>query len=301
MINNIIAYTDILKYYRKQRDPIYFSALALKQMKGERILSYSQEILKFISYRETNNPLELYSKRCEFLNKLQEKFEREKKYSVSSYMDIKSIDRGSYNLALLLSFITTNHRFEILDKLVEFIKLDQTKSHNVLSVGVGTGYEIKLIYDCLKNSEIMAFDNSTEAIDYSKELLSFFNYPTNCLKSELFPLEKEANLDKYIEKFDKVIICELLEHLEHPVRALLNLKQVLAPKGKMFLTMAINIAQEDHIYLYSNIRQARDQVVRCGFNIISETISPVVFLPFCEKDRKNVFKRGNYICSVSKE
>lgn len=301
MNNNLITYPDLIQYYKKNGDPIYFSAITLKKMKEERIFPFAQEICDFINYRGVEKPLESYSKRCAFLNKLQENFEIKNSYEVSSYNDIKPIERESYNLALLLSFLTTNHRFEILDSFTKFLKLDQKEPCTLLFIGIGTGYEVKLAYDYLNNCEIKAYDSSLESIEYSKDLLAFFNCPLHCLCSDSFPLEAKESLDVYNEKYDKIIICELLEHLEQPNLALLNLKKFLAPKGKMYLTMAINIAQEDHIYHYSKISQARNQVMFCGYKIISELISPVAFLPFSEKDREKIFKRGNYICVVSKE
>ena len=296
----MVNYSDLFNYYKKEDKAIYLSSLTLNKMKGEKVLPFAKEIIAFINHRNIKNPLELYSKRVRELEVLQRNFETRKKYDASSYTEVKIVDSEIYNLSLLLSFITTHHRFEILEKLLDFIKLKSHTSLDWLFIGVGTGYEVKLAYDYVKDLELSAFDISSEAANYAKDLLSFFGYPATSIKSELFPMELDKGIEEHENKYGKIILCEVLEHLEYPDKALSNLKKALHPKGKMFLTMAINIAQEDHIFHYSTIEQARQQVVLHGFNIVSECITPVVIFPFEEKDREEIFKKGNYICTVEK-
>ncbi len=95
-------------------------------------------------------------------------------------------------------------------------------------------------------------------------------------------------------------MCEVLEHLERPETALLNLRRVLHPRGTMYLTMAINIAQEDHVFLYTSVGQARQQVLDAGFKIIREWATPVTMSPLISAaDRENL-RKGNYVCIVQK-
>jgi len=64
--------------------------------------------------------------------------------------------------------------------------------------------------------------------------------------------------------------------------------------------VSINIAQEDHVYLYRNVEEVRTQVQGAGLRILRERITPVIVMPFREKDRETMFTKGNYICFLGK-
>ena len=149
---------------------------------------------------------------------------------------------------MLLSFIISVNRFEILERLINFIRLQIEGPKELLAIGIGSGYELKKCYDYLKIGILEALINQ---------------------------------LSQLIMQVIYVLILTI---------------QITA----IFLTMAINIAQEDHIFLYSSIKQARKQVLDSGLIIIGELVTPQVILPFSEKDRENVFEKGNYICVAKK-
>lgn len=298
--NIVLTYADLFDYYRKQDPTLFLSLQALRVMKGEAVLPYAEEILGFLAHRGGQDPLRLYAERSKELIGLQRQFEETGKYPASRYGEVQPVDRERYNASLLLSFITTHHRFEILQQLVHFLKDPEAAPKRLLAIGAGTGYEIKLAYNHLRDWEVVAFDRSRESVQYAAGLLSFFGYSAECLRCEEFPLERGDDLEKYKDSFGKVILCEILEHLEDPEAAVARLHRVLHPQGKMFLTMAVNIAQEDHLYLYSTISQARSQVARHGWKIVHELATPVVVLPFAEEERDRVFKKGNYICVAEK-
>jgi 2-polyprenyl-3-methyl-5-hydroxy-6-metoxy-1,4-benzoquinol methylase len=116
------------------------------------------------------------------------------------------------------------------------------------------------------------------------------------LRQELFPLDNSGRVAAYRGRFGKIILCELLEHLDDPKLALEAARNVISQDGLLFCTMAVNIAQEDHVYLYASAEQARTQVLESGFDIVEELVAPVVILPFAESARARLFKKGNYIC-----
>ncbi len=296
----MLTYAQLAEYLKAHDPPSYYAFVALQKMKAEKLPPYVDDILMILNYRRHFDAWSKYLLRCEGLRKLQVEFEKTGKYPAASYEEVQSIDDDQYKLALLVSFISTNHRFEILENLADFLTLPCEAPRSLLSVGYGTGYELKLAYDRLPDWEIHAFDNSLSSFRYASELLSLFNYPATGLRQSLFPLETSDGLDDYQNKFGKILVCELLEHLERPQSALTNLKFALHEKGLMFLTMAINIAQEDHVFLYRTQNQAREQVLKCGFRIVKELVSPVTVVPFSDRHRERVFRKGNYIAVVQR-
>ncbi len=260
------------------------------------MLPVASDILRFITHHYRGDVLAIYAKRVEGLRLLQKEFERTGGYSARSYAEVKPVDDEMYKLALLLSFICTNHRFEILKELERFLHESRGGTRRLLSIGYGTGYELKLAWEALPGWIIEAFDNAEESLSYAKDLLGFFKCGPMTLRTEYFPLETIDGHDQYRGAFGKIVACELLEHLENPVDALKNLREVLHEKGQIFLTMAINIAQEDHVFLYGSPQQAREQVLECGYRIVRDALSPAVALPFEEGKREKIFRKGNYIC-----
>jgi len=293
---SLLTYSDLEEYYDQHDLILWMSLAAVHKMKGARVRTLGDEILSFVSHRGPPDPFQRYLKRVQALQSLQETFEKTGSYAASRYVDVRAAELEDYNLALLLSFVVANHRFEILERLIEFLDSPTLAPRRLLSVGFGTGYELKLAQDRCPSWELVAFDRSAEAAGYASDLLRHFGCDTSCLRLDTFPLETDDGIESYEHRYGKVVLCEVLEHLEQPAHAIRNLARALAPGGHMFLTMAINLAQEDHIYLYRSIDEAREQVTAQGLEIEREWITPVTVRSFEEGDRAKIFRKGNFIC-----
>jgi SAM-dependent methyltransferase len=295
-INDILSYEALAEYFRESDAPSYYGLTAVQRMHGEAIKPYVNDIFSFLSHRGTACAVEKYVARVGRLRRLQVEFEKTGRYIAASSKHVQPIDSEQYKLALLISFICTSHRFDILRSLVSFLRTHCRAPKELLSVGYGTGYELKLAFDEAPGWRIVAFDSSPESYEYASELLRFFGHPIDCLHKDVFSFECREGVVAHRERFGKVILCELLEHLDDPESALRTMRNILHRDGLLFCTMAVNIAQEDHVYLYRSAEQARTQVLECGFEIVEETLAPVVILPFSEAKRAQLFKKGNYIC-----
>jgi SAM-dependent methyltransferase len=294
----MLNYHSFGEYLKKNDGASFFGLRALRKMRGDAVIPYANDIFDFLNHKGVADAFEVYVKRSEVLRTLQVEFEKTGRYRAARCAEVAAIDREQYNLALLLSFICTSHRFEILETLVRFLRMPcSAPGQEVLSIGYGTGYELKLVFQEMPDWKLLAFDNSAESHQYASELLGFFGYPTNGLREEFFPLDPTDLVGgPYWQRFSKVILCELLEHLEDPATALRSMRAILHPKGLLFCTMAIKIAQEDHVYLYRSADEAREQVRECGLEIVDEILAPVVVLPFASANRADVFDKGNYVC-----
>lgn len=297
----MITFEQILDYYDEHDLPLFLSTDAVQRMKGPAVAETASEILAFISSREIEDPLRVYLDRNRRLGELQQEFEARGRYRASRYDEVEPIDHETYKLSLLLSFILTVHRFELLEALKAFlVRPGPAAARRILSIGFGTGYELKLAAELCPGWEQAAYESSPESVAYASDLLGYFGVDTSGLRNEWFPLETSDGLEVHRDRYGKIVICEVLEHLEQPARALGNLRQALHPDGEAFLTMAINLAQEDHIFLYPNVESARAQAIDAGFEIVRDWILPVTARPFAESDRERIFRRGNYACVVTR-
>ena len=78
------------------------------------------------------------------------------------------------------------------------------------------------------------------------------------------------------------------------------MRDCLKDTGLMFVTMAINIAQEDHVFLYRSIDSCRKQICDIGFKVLSEWIAPQTIFALPE-NREEDFKKGNYVAVIEKD
>jgi len=75
--------------------------------------------------------------------------------------------------------------------------------------------------------------------------------------------------------FDSAIISEVLEHLEHPERALATLRASLRPGGRLFINAPVNSPAPDHIYLWSSPDEFVTWVRAQDFEIEASEYYPV--------------------------
>jgi 2-polyprenyl-3-methyl-5-hydroxy-6-metoxy-1,4-benzoquinol methylase len=146
--------------------------------------------------------------------------------------------------------------------------------------------------------QIEAYDTDSQMADKARQLLDFFGISEDIFLGGYFPLDQCP--DESRGRYDAIVLSEVLEHLADPAEALGTLRDCLRDDGLMFATMAINIAQEDHVFLYPTVNSCREQIQNCGLVVARELISPQTVFTLPE-DRENGFKRGNYIAVLRKQ
>ena len=75
-------------------------------------------------------------------------------------------------------------------------------------------------------------------------------------------------------RFDVVTMCEVLEHLEKPEAALTAVRRLMAPGGRLFVSVPINSPAPDHIYLLRTPEEAAELLQRNGFDILGADSFP---------------------------
>jgi len=252
-------------------------------------------ILSFLQQTCSYDYIGSYIARVDKITRLQERFDANP--SASTLGDGTVVPTSDYCLSLLLSLIFTNHRFEILRMLERFLRdLSQRPTGRIASIGCGTGYELKLASDLLPGWDIEGYDIDATMRAEAQKCLQFFRVPPRVRFGEAFPMQEPTT--EVLKRYDAIILCEVLEHLQQPARALSALRECLSDAGLLFVTMAINLAQEDHVYLYPNVEVCRNQIQESGLAVQSEWLAPQT-IRFPPPNREAGFRKGNYVAIVA--
>jgi 2-polyprenyl-3-methyl-5-hydroxy-6-metoxy-1,4-benzoquinol methylase len=253
----------------------------------------AEDILCFLAWRYPDaDPVAEYIRRAEALAALQERFDREPSVATLSG-PAELVPRDRYNIGLLLSIVFTNHRFEIMQQLYAFLANCTEPAGRIASVGTGTGYELRLMARTLQPGwTIESYDTDETVRTDAQHYLEFFGVKRPVIWGNQFPLD-EVRTD-FRGKYSAIVLCEVLEHLPNPPQSLCSVRECLTPGGRAFVTMAVNIAQEDHIFLYPDVDSCRIQLREAGLKIVSEWVTPQTTLP-PPADREAVLRKGNYV------
>ena len=73
------------------------------------------------------------------------------------------------------------------------------------------------------------------------------------------------------EKYDFIVMGEVLEHVEDPVALLKKLNSLLNNNGKAFISTPTNAPTIDHVYLFRNRKDVVDVIEKAGFEVDVES------------------------------
>lgn len=108
------------------------------------------------------------------------------------------------------------------EKLKEYIAIYAIK-RDILDVGCGFGHFVSALQ---KSNFAVGIDSNVEIVRLGKKKVSI----KNILVSDATSLPFKEN------SFDWVVANQILEHLKEPSKFLLEIRKVLKPSGKIFLT-----------------------------------------------------------------
>jgi 2-polyprenyl-3-methyl-5-hydroxy-6-metoxy-1,4-benzoquinol methylase len=272
-------------------------AAAVVESLHPEVSAVAEALFGYLAHRfPDRDVLAIYADRARQLSRLQERFDADPRAATLGSPGTTT-DRDAYNIALLLSIPLTNHRFEIMQCLDEFVSGWQDRpGGRVASIGTGTGYELRRLAELPAGWAIESYDIDEGVQAEAQDFLRYFGVTRPIEWAREFPLA--APPAAWHGRYDALILCELLEHLMDPAAALAAVRVCLPRHGRAFVTMAINIAQEDHVFLYPDIASCRAQIDGAGLRALSEWVTPQTTLP-PPADRERGFRKGNYVAVVA--
>lgn len=174
-----------------------------------------------------------------------------------------------YLNGLLLSQVAWDNHACVFDYyLRNFLPL-LPKNTRHLEIGPGHGLFLYFAsqHPSVKSSH--AWDVSETAIDQTKKALEMLaSKPCNLMVADIHSPPQIKN------KFNSIVLSEILEHLENPIDALKGLKKFLTYDGKIFINVPVNSPAPDHIFLLKTPKEALDLLKKAGYKIEASKFFP---------------------------
>lgn len=193
-------------------------------------------------------------------------FVSNEKYRYSSFKEVDEIVYNNqeymekYMIGLAVSeYIWINHL-----KMIKYFENNNTMffGDKYLEIGPGFGqYLSRAIAKC-DFKKYFACDVSETSVKGSNQYLKYKGLDKCTVEHKNF-FDYDSS-----DKFDCIVMGEVLEHVEQPLEMLEKIYDLLAENGKAFITTAINAPTLDHIYLFRSAQDVLDMTKKVGFNVV---------------------------------
>lgn len=204
-------------------------------------------------------------------------FRRSGTYRLSTFTDAEAEVYSNagfmrrYMNGLLLSDVMWSNHAQALNYYVNTYLASLSPGSDHLEIGPGHGL---LLYFAAARSEIAsvcAWDVSPTSITNTRAALDALNVtrPVTLTLRNLFDTTPVS------QKYDSVVLAEILEHLEDPVSALRAVKGLLKPGGRVWVHVPANSPAPDHLFLVQSPEHACGLVREAGLEVEDSAAFPM--------------------------
>ena len=234
--------------------------------------------------------VDAYLKMCHDMLTEQVRFKRTGRYSCGTAADAYAAvyssqrDMASYMYALALSIFLWPNHYRMFDFFLrESRRLADV--HSYLEVGPGHGVFLAESMRNFPAATFAAVDISPVSIGIAAYVVAGFTGRTDCA----FEMRDIMAGDLQC-RFDYVVACEVLEHVDDAGALLGRLRSAMSDGGHLFITTCANAPAIDHVFLFESVGHIRDEIRRHGLAIESELALPVGNFPEAvwERDRVEI-------------
>jgi SAM-dependent methyltransferase len=148
-------------------------------------------------------------------------------------------------------------------------KIDGVNSY--LEIGPGHGLYLCEALKRFPSAEFTAIDISPISAEIASSIVNYFVPGSRCS----FIIQDFRFFGKDRRRFDYVVMCEVIEHVDRPLEILQHAHDLLRSGGHLFITTCCNCPAIDHVYLYECIDEIRAQLKSAGFVIVRDLPLPV--------------------------
>jgi SAM-dependent methyltransferase len=269
--------TDLLTYTEeriRELDPVYADAVCNAIASLEPPLRQRAEAFLNAFYRFMQGTGRSYEQGIQCHMRLRETmveerfyFLRNGSYSSTSFAEVNQ--RVYANPEIM-----TTHMYGLV--FAQFLWPDQTERFrffwetlpeyaagikDYLEIGGGHALYIREALSALPDAAFDLLDISSSSIDLARGICDSDRVKFHL--GDIFDFSEES-------RYDFVTMGEVLEHVEDPLSLLTRVRQLLKPRGSMYITTPANAPMVDHIYLFHNEGEIRSLLQRAGFTIDRE-------------------------------
>ena len=189
------------------------------------------------------------------------------------------------NGLLLSGVFWHNHACALTFYRAQFLPmLPQDYTH--LEIGPGHGALLYLTVTDPRSGIVKGWDVSPGSIEATRRTLQVIgiDHKVELVCQDMFDAPSQ------VDTFDSIVVSELLEHLEDPLRALRSLIKYLKPGGRILVNMPANSPAPDHLYLIDKPEEMTDLMKSAGFVIEKSELFPMTGygLERCLKDKLTI-------------
>ncbi|MBJ94751.1 MAG: hypothetical protein CMP23_09815 [Rickettsiales bacterium] len=178
---------------------------------------------------------------------------------------------GLYMDGLLVSQVLwSNHAQTLLSFTEDFLPRLRPGAR-ILEVGPGHGLGCALAATHSGNFQVEAWDLSDASLRRTQQHLEQLDLAD---RVTLHQRDATIRLEAGMERFDALVISEVLEHVERPVELLASLAQHLTGEGLLFAGVPANSPAPDHLYLLRDPDEALTLVEDAGFELVAHHFHP---------------------------
>jgi 2-polyprenyl-3-methyl-5-hydroxy-6-metoxy-1,4-benzoquinol methylase len=206
---------------------------------------------------------------CEVFREEQFYFRRHKKYRRSTIEEaIRDIYANPPYMAryvngILLTQVLWQNHARAIDIYRHRFLPGNHEGYEHLEVGPGHGLFLVSAARDPRCANLTAWDVSRSSLESTRRALHKMKVmrPVAMKEAEICSVDPQPNA------FDSITCSEVLEHTEHPYKALDNIFRALRSRGRLFLNIPVNSPAPDHIYLWRKPAEIQSMVQNRGFLI----------------------------------
>jgi ubiquinone/menaquinone biosynthesis C-methylase UbiE len=206
---------------------------------------------------------------CDRLREEEIFFHREGRYRLSTFAEALAEVYSNneymqrYMGGLLLTQVLWFNHIATTDMFLCRVLGAATEPFDYLEVGPGHGLMTYFAAESKFSRSLEAWDVSSVSLQETRAALDRLGVSKSVALTETDILRADAPENR----FDLVVISEVLEHLETPVEALRFLRAATAEGGRIFINVPINSPSPDHLYLFSSPDEVTALVESAGLEV----------------------------------
>ena len=269
-LNKILDYIDEQNpmHYKKLKKNIAFDNEEYVARAEAFFSNYEQLLHK--EGKDLPFALDCYLRVCEDVIDEQLRFVETGKYSCTSFDEVNKRVYGNpevmsyYMHGLLVTQYLWAHHYDILQFFFKNFSAFTADIKNVLEVGGGHGlFTNEVIKQLSEGYTYTMVDISETSIEMSKEFVKSGH--VDYILQDVYQFESE-------QKFDFIIMGEVLEHLEDPLGIMKKLHSLGTDNATAFITAPCNSPAIDHIYLFRNPNEIIQLFNEAGWEVVKDLI-----------------------------